>query len=67
MHTYPYEGTNAHTLYSYKHLRKTELELEIDEVTIGVSLSTNTSSTTEKIAPLILRINPRKYEHPCRV
>jgi hypothetical protein len=46
-HTYPYE-----------HLRKTGPTcLEIDEVTTGVSLSTDTPPTTE-------RIMSRKYEHP---
>jgi hypothetical protein len=35
------------------HLQRTEpADLEIHEITIGVSLSTRTSSTTESIAPL---------------
>ena len=38
-------------------------DLEIHEVTIGASLSTGTSPTTESIAP----VNPGKYEHPCQV
>ena len=40
---------------------------EIHEVTIDVLLSTETSPTTESIAPLNLKINLKKYEHPCQV
>jgi hypothetical protein len=41
--------------------------LEIVEVTTGISLSMGTSPTTERIAPLNPRINPEKYKHPCQV
>jgi hypothetical protein len=41
--------------------------LDIHEVTIGVSVSTETSSITKFTAPLNLRINLEKYEHPCQV
>ena len=52
----------------YEHLRRTEpADLEIHEVTMDVSLSTETSLTTESIAPLNLGINPGKYEHPYQV
>ena len=52
----------------YEHLRRTEpADLEIHEVTMDASLSTETSLTTESIAPLNLGINPGKYEHSCQV
>ena len=52
----------------YEHLRRTEpADLEIHEVTMDASLSTETSLTTESIAPLNLEINPGKCEHPCQV
>jgi hypothetical protein len=41
--------------------------LEIDEVTTGASLSTSTSSTTESIASLNPKINPKKCKHPCQI
>ena len=56
MHTHPYE-----------HLRRiVPADLEIHEVTTGVSLSTGTSPTTESITSLNPEINPEKYEHPCQ-
>jgi hypothetical protein len=49
-------------LYPYEHIRRTELaDLEIHEVTIGVSLSMETSPTAENIALLNPEINLRKY------
>jgi hypothetical protein len=64
-HTHPYEHTRKP--YPYEHLQKiVPTHLEIDEVTIGVSLSTRTSPTTESTTPLNLGINPIKYEHPCQ-
>ena len=64
MHTHLYEHTYANPTASYEHLRRTEpADLEIHEVTIGVSLLMGMSPTTESIAP----INPGKYEHPCQV
>jgi hypothetical protein len=68
-HTYThlYEYTYANPT-SYEHLRRTELaDLEIHELTIGISLSTGTSPITESIAPLNPRINLKKYKHPCQV
>jgi hypothetical protein len=41
--------------------------LEIDEVTIGVSLLMGTLPTTGSTTPLIPKINLGKYEHPCQV
>jgi hypothetical protein len=41
--------------------------LKIHEVTIGASLSTGTSPTTESVAPLNPEISSEKYEHPCQV
>jgi hypothetical protein len=41
--------------------------LEINEVTTDVSLSMDTSPTTEKIVPLNPEINLGKYEHLCQV
>jgi hypothetical protein len=41
--------------------------LEIEKVTIGISLLMRTSSTTEKTIPLNPGINPEKYEHLCQV
>jgi len=41
--------------------------LEIDEVTIDVSLSTEMSPTTESTTPLNPRINSEKYEHMYQV
>jgi hypothetical protein len=41
--------------------------LEIHEVTIGVSLSTETSPATEFVAPLNPEINSEKYEHMYQV
>ena len=40
---------------------------EIHEVITDVSLSTETSPTTESIALLKPEINPGKYEHLCQV
>jgi hypothetical protein len=37
------------------------------EITIGASLLMGTSLTTERIASLNPGINPKKYEHPCKV
>ena len=52
----------------YEHLRRTEpADLEIHEVTMDASLSTETSLTTESIALLNLGINSGKYEPPCQV
>jgi len=52
----------------YEHLRRTEpADLEIHEVTMDASLSTETSPTTESIALLNLGINPEKCELPCQV
>jgi len=60
--------THIRKLYLYEHLRRTEpADLEIHEVTIGTSLSTGTSPTTESIAPLNPRINLGKHEHLCQV
>jgi hypothetical protein len=42
-------------------------DLEIHEVTTGVTLSTGTSPTTESIGPLNPKINSGKYEHMCQV
>jgi hypothetical protein len=56
--------TRTHTPYLYEHLRRTETTyLEVDEVTTGASLLTDTSPTTESIAPL----NPDKCKHQCQV
>ena len=41
--------------------------LEIDEVTTGVSLSTETSPTIESTTPLNPKINAEKYKHLCQV
>jgi hypothetical protein len=41
--------------------------LNINEVTTCASLSMDTLSTTERIAPLNLGINPEKCEHPCQI
>ena len=60
--------THVRKPYLYEHLRRTEpADLEIHKVTTGTSLSTETSPTTESIAPLNPGINPEKYEHPCQV
>jgi hypothetical protein len=60
-------NTRTQTLL-YEHLRRTELvDPEIHEVSIGASLSTETSPITESIVPLNLEINPEKYEYPCQV
>ena len=40
---------------------------EIHEVITDVSLSTETSPTTESIAPLYLEINSGKCEHLCQI
>jgi hypothetical protein len=65
-HTYP---TNTSTLtLPYEHLQSTEpTGLEIHEVTVGASLSTGTSPTTESIAPINPEINSGKSEHPYQV
>jgi hypothetical protein len=53
--------THVRKPYPYEHLRKTvPVHLEIDEVTIGVSQSTETSPTTESITPLNPGINLEK-------
>ena len=41
--------------------------LEIDEVTTGMSLSTETSLTTKSTMPLNSGINLEKCEFPCQV
>jgi hypothetical protein len=43
------------------------VDLEIYEIITDVSLSTETSSTTETIAPLNPKTNSEKLEHPCQV
>jgi len=59
--------THIRKPYLYEHLQKTVLaHLEIDEVTIGASLSMGTSPTTKRIVPLNPEINPEKCEHPCQ-
>jgi hypothetical protein len=60
---------NARTqILPYERLRRTEsADLEIHEVSTGVSLSTKTSPTTESIAPLNPKINLEKYEHSYQV
>jgi hypothetical protein len=65
-HTHP--GTHVCKPYLYEHIRRTEsANLEIHKVITGASLSTETSPTTESIAPLNPRINTEKCEHPCQV
>jgi hypothetical protein len=50
------------TFHPYKHLRNTE-----PEVNTGISLSTDMSPTTERIAPVKYWNNSEKCENPCRV
>jgi hypothetical protein len=60
--------THLRKPYPYEYLQKTEpIDLEIHEVTTGVSQSTGMSPTTESITPLNPWTNPGKYEHPCQV
>ena len=62
--TYSPLWIHVRKLYLYEHLWRTEpINLEIDEVTTDVLLSTGTSPTTESIAPLNPEINPGKYEN----
>jgi hypothetical protein len=52
----------------HEHLRRTEpTDLEIHEVTTGVSLSMGTSLTTKSIALINSEINSGKYEQPWQV
>jgi hypothetical protein len=64
-YTHYYERTHAHpTLWAPPKNWVGPANLEIDEITIGASLSTNMSLTTKRIAPLNPGINSEKYEHP---
>jgi hypothetical protein len=56
-----------HTYTNLTYISIASAHLEIDGVTIGVSLSTETSPTTESTTPLNPEINLEKYEHPCQV
>ena len=47
--------------------RPSQLILNIDEVTTSAVLSTGTSPTTKRIAPLTSGIILEKCEHQCRV
>jgi hypothetical protein len=68
MYTHSYKYTYANPTYLYKHLRRSKpIDLEIHEVTTGVSLSTGTSPTTKTIEPINPGINSGKYEHPYQV
>lgn len=59
---------HAHKPYPNEYLYKTTLEdLEIDEATTGISLSTGTSPATESLTPLNPIINLEKHEHPWQV
>jgi hypothetical protein len=56
------------TSYHYEHLWRTEpTDLEVDEVTTYASLLTDTSPTTEKIAPDNRGINIGKCKRPFQI
>lgn len=58
VHTHPYERTHVHpTIWAPPKNQVGPINLEIDEVTIGASLSTDTSPTTERITLLNPGIN----------
>jgi hypothetical protein len=64
-HAYSLLWTHVHKPYLYEYLRRTELvDIKIHEVTTCVSRSTGTLPTTESIALLNHRINPKKIRAP---
>jgi hypothetical protein len=46
---------------------KIKTDLEINKITTYILLSTSISFSTERIALLNSKVNPRKYKYPCQV